>query len=63
MPGTNQSPSEGEDNDVNKKEPHDPVEAGKKAIEAERLVNEKNNSAPEQNSEEKADAEKWRNEG
>ena len=52
-----------EDNDQNKQEPHDPVEAGKKAIEASKISN-KSGASPEQQQEaEKKDADQWRNEG
>ena len=46
-----------EDNDLNKQEPHDPVAAGKAAIEAGKIA------SPQSDAKEEADAEKWRNEG
>ena len=58
MNNTDQLPG-GEDQDLNNADQHDPVEAGKKAIEAERLTNDKDASEAE----EKDDAENWRNEG
>jgi len=42
---------------------HDPVESGKKAIEADRLINKKDLSKEEQERQESQDAEQWRNEG
>ncbi len=57
-----QNRPEGEDNDRNKQEPHDPVQAGKAAIEAGKL-NEKSKPAEQQHNEERKDAENWRNEG
>ena len=57
-----QNTPEGEDNDRNKQEPHDPVKAGRDAIEAGKL-NEKGKPAEQQRNDEKKDAENWRNEG
>lgn len=48
--------------DRNRQEPHDPVQAGRQAIEASKL-NEKEKPAETQQEEEKQDAEQWRNEG
>ena len=42
---------------------HDPVESGKKAIEADQLVNKKELSSEEKDKQEQQDAEQWRNEG
>jgi hypothetical protein len=42
---------------------HDPVESGRKAIEADRLVNKKEIPEDELKQQESLDAEKWRNEG
>ncbi len=52
-----------EDDDQNKQEPHDPVEAGRKAIEASRLTNDSGASPAEKQEAEKKDADRWRNEG
>lgn len=49
---------------LNKKDDvQEPVEAGKKAIEADKKINRQNKTAAEQEAEEKKDAEQWRNEG
>ncbi len=52
-----------EDNDLNKIEPHDPVEDGRKAIEASKIANNSGASSAEQQEAEKKDADRWRNEG
>lgn len=44
-------------------EEHDPVETGRKAIEADRKVNEQSEHPENREKEEADDAEKWRNEG
>lgn len=41
----------------------DPAEAGKKAIEANKVINKQDKSNEEKDKEEKKDAENWRNEG
>jgi len=46
-----------------KHDEHDPVQAGKKAIEAEKKINNQDKSTEEKNNEEAKDAEQWRNEG
>lgn len=51
-----------ENNDISKSKDTS-VEAGKKAIEAEKLTNESNKPKEQQDAEESKDAEKWRNEG
>ena len=56
-----QNRPEGEDNDRNKQEPHNPVQAGREAIEAGKL-NEKDKPADKQRGDEAKDAESWRNE-
>ena len=53
---TNEKPLS-DDEEIN-----DPAGLGKKAIEADRKVNPKNNSS-QQKADEKKDAEQWRNEG
>ena len=60
MNSPNDKTNGAEDNDLNKQEPHDPVEAGKKAIEAGEVAS---GGKEGQESNDKADAEKWRNEG
>lgn len=55
--------SDSETNDANKKEPHDPVKAGKEAIEAGKIANDHDKPQEQKDKEEKEDAEKWRNEG
>ena len=57
-----QSTRDEETNDRNKQEPHDPVQAGREAIEASKL-NEIDKPAGQQQEDEKKDAERWRNEG
>ena len=57
------SEHDNEDNDLNNQQDHDPVEAGKKAIEAEKLANDPDKPKEQQEKEDKDDAEKWRNEG
>lgn len=57
-----QNGSDTESNDRNKQEPHDPVKAGKEAIEAGKW-NERDKPAGQQGAEEAKDAEAWRNEG
>ncbi len=52
-----------EDNDQNKQEPHDPVEAGRKAIQASKLANDSGTPAAEQQDADAKDADQWRNEG
>ncbi len=48
-------------NKKNKK--HDAAQRGKKAIEADKKINKQNKSAKQKDTEEKHDAEQWRNEG
>ncbi len=61
---TNRQPSTTqEDKDENKQEPHNPVEAGRKAIEASKLTNDNGIPASEQQEAAEKDAEQWRNEG
>lgn len=62
MQTTKQTTPDAETNDRNRQEPHDPVQAGKEAIEASKL-NEQGKPAAQQQEEEKKDAEQWRNEG
>ena len=47
----------------NKSKAHDPVESGKKAIEADKKINKQNKSQQQKDKEEKKDAVQWRNEG
>lgn len=47
--------------DRNRQEPHDPVQAGKEAIEASKVAEGK--PEPQQHEDEQKDAERWRNEG
>ena len=54
--------TDNESNDRNRQEPHDPVQAGRAAIEAGKL-NEQDKPAAQQRIDEKKDAEQWRNEG
>ena len=42
---------------------HDPVESGRKAIEADKLINKKDIPEEEREQQEARDAEQWRNEG
>jgi hypothetical protein len=46
-----------------KSKAHDPVESGKKAIEADKKINKQNKPQQQKDKEEKDDAEQWRNEG
>jgi len=46
-----------------KKKTDDPVEAGKKSIEADKKINKQDKSDQQKEMEEKKDAEQWRNEG
>lgn len=62
MQTNKQTTPDSESNDRNRQEPHDPVQAGKEAIEASKL-NERGKPAAQQQEEEKRDAEQWRNEG
>ena len=62
MEANKQNSADTESNDRNKEEPHDPVKAGKEAIEASKL-NEQDKPAGQQDEEEAKDAEAWRNEG
>jgi hypothetical protein len=62
MQNNRQSAAAQEENDKNRQEPHDPVQAGKEAIEAGKL-NERDKPAGQQREEEEKDAENWRNEG
>jgi hypothetical protein len=56
-------------NSIDKKEQsqanadHDPVESGRKAIEADRVINKKDIPQEERERQEALDAEQWRNEG
>lgn len=62
MQTNKQNTPDTETNDRNRQEPHDPVQAGKEAIEAGKL-NERGKPAAQQQDEERKDAEAWRNEG
>lgn len=61
MQNTRQTP-DSETADRNNQEPHNPAQAGKEAIEASKL-NQSGKPAGQQQQEEAADAEAWRNEG
>jgi hypothetical protein len=50
-------------NDLKENTGHDPVESGNKAIEADRIINKKDQSEEEKDREAARDAEQWRNEG
>jgi hypothetical protein len=50
-------------NDPKENTGHDPVESGKKAIDADKIINKKDQSEEEKQQESARDAEQWRNEG
>jgi hypothetical protein len=63
MANDRQQPAGQEDGVRNNQEEHDPAEAGKKAIEASKLANDKDIPASQKKEEEEKDADQWRNEG
>lgn len=62
MQDNKQNTPAGEEADRNKQEQHNPVQAGKEAVEASKL-NDKGKPVEQQRADEAKDAERWRNEG